>query len=261
MHNKTHWDSNLYQSKHSYVFEYGSDLLKILDPKPGEKILDLACGTGQLTKQIASSAADVVGIDSSSEMIERAKANYPQLDFLVADARDFCPSKVDPGSFDAVFSNAALHWVKDRPEQVLKNINQALKPGARFVMEMGGKGNIEKIVNAIYEVLIVGNYKTKEELDYINPWFFPSLAGYSSILEKAGFRVSFASHFDRPTKLEGDDGIASWVKMYANCFFVDLDQKLTDELILEICKKLKGILYKDGAWFADYVRLRIVAYS
>jgi len=140
------WNPSLYDQKHAFVFEYGKGLLPVLDPQSGELILDLGCGTGHLTKTIAESGARVIGIDSSPRMIEMARATYPELEFLVADARNF--SFADP--FDAIFSNATLHWVQPA-ESAVRCLSASLKTGGRFVAEFGGKGNVATIITAIQQ--------------------------------------------------------------------------------------------------------------
>ena len=132
------WDATTYQARHSYVFVHGENLVELLEPQPGERILDLGCGSGQLTAKIAESGAEVWGIDQSAEMIAEARRNFPDLQFEVGDAASFTV----PKPFDAIFSNAALHWVKDA-EGVAASVARALLPGGRFVLEMGGKGNVQ----------------------------------------------------------------------------------------------------------------------
>ena len=154
------WDAARYQARHSYVFEYGEDLIGLLDPQPGERILDLGCGSGQLTAKIAESGADVTGLDRSAEMIAEARRNFPSLKFELGDAASFT---VD-APFDAVFSNAVLHWVKDA-DGTAASVARALRSGGRFVLEMGGKGNTQAVMDAVREV--AGPIET--------PWYFPSI--------------------------------------------------------------------------------------
>ncbi len=139
------WSTALYESKHAFVWQHGETLLELLAAQAGERILDLGCGTGQLTQKIAMSGADVRGIDYAPAMIEKARENYPHLQFAIADARSF---QVDQ-PLDAVFSNAVLHWITE-PDSAIHCIRQALKPGGRFVAEFGGKGNVKAIVEALY---------------------------------------------------------------------------------------------------------------
>ena len=252
LNQKNNWDTNLYQNNHNFVWKYGDNLVEILSPKPGELILDLGCGTGQLTQKIADAKAIVIGIDNSPAMIAEARKNYPHLEFEVADAKNFTFSEL----FDAVFSNAALHWIKP-PETVISNVWQALKPGGRFVAEFGGKGNVEHIVEAINSVLREHGYAPNQEL---NPWYFPSISEYATLLEKQGFCVTYTELFDRPTPLnEGEKGLGNWLKMFANSLFAEIPVESHPALINKIEQKLRSKLFKDNCWFADYKRLRIVA--
>ena len=245
------WNSELYDKKHYYVFKYGEDLLGLLNPKPEERILDLGCGTGHLTKMISDSGADVTGIDSSPEMINTAKQNYPSLNFLRMDATDFS----FPDKFDGVFSNAVLHWIPEK-EKVVKNISEALKIGGRFVAEFGGKDNIKNIVEALNNTLLSNGFKEKAEI--IN-WYFPSIGEYTSLLEKYGFEIEFASHFDRNTFLDEDVSILDWLEIFAKQFFEGIESKTKDNLLNKIKDDLSAKNIKDRKWFIDYKRLRILA--
>jgi trans-aconitate methyltransferase len=245
------WNAELYEDKHSFVWQYGSDLITILSPQSGERILDLGCGTGQLTNQIAQLGAEVIGIDRDASMIEQAKANYPQLNFQVADGTNFSFTE----SFDAVFSNAALHWIKP-PEAVIRCIWQVLKPGGRLIAEFGGKGNVEQIIQAIKTVVQEQDYQLQTEF---SPWYFPGIAEYATLLEHQGFIVTDASLFERPTKLEGEQGLANWLTMFASSLLSIFPSETQQEIITEIEVKLRPILYQNQAWFADYKRIRIVA--
>jgi len=224
----------------------------LLVPKAGERILDLGCGTGQLTEKIAQSGAFVHGIDSSLSMISTARSNYPQLDFAVADARNFQVNE----PLDAVFSNAVLHWIKE-PDAVINCVAKALKPGGRFVAEFGGKGNVGAIVRALLSVLSeIGC----EEPQALNPWYFPSIGEYAGLLEKQGFDVGYAVLFDRPTPLEGGSaGMANWIKMFAGGFLSGLSDDVRSHVIRTVEEHLRSVLYRDGNWNADYRRIRIVA--
>jgi trans-aconitate methyltransferase len=243
------WNPSLYQQKHSFVFEYGKDVLALLEPLGGERILDIGCGTGQLTKSIADSGATVTGIDASPSMIESAGNNFPDIEFLVADAARF--SFAEP--FDAVFSNAALHWVK-RAEDGVRCIAAALKGGGRFVTEFGGKGNAGSVAQAIQQTI-----KEMLNLEVDHPWFFPSIGEYATLLEKYNLIVGYAALFDRPTKLEGEDGMRNWIKMFCESMFKEVPDNRQEEALQKIEERLKSKLYIDGSWFVDYRRLRIIA--
>ncbi len=246
------WNTALYQSKHSYVWQYGEELFNLLAPQPGERILDLGCGTGQVTQQIAMAKAEVMGIDAAPAMIEKARQNYPHLEFAVADARDFQVEQ----PFDAVFSNAVLHWILE-PDAVIGCVYQALKPGGRFVAEFGGKGNIGAIASSLESVLSVMGWATPERL---SPWYFPSIGEYAKRLEHQGFDVTYAVLVDRPTPLDdGDAGMANWMRMFASRFLEGLSADQQTQVIQGVEQCLKPMLYREGTWIADYRRLRVVA--
>lgn len=231
MNQLTAWDPGLYDSTHHYVFDYGKNLVEVLAPQPGESILDLGCGTGHLTQQIAETGASVLGIDQSPEMIAQARQNYPKLAFQLASATTFRSERL----FDAVFSNATLHWVLEA-EAAIRTIRLALKPGGRFVAEFGGKGNIASVVQSAGR----------------NPWYFPGIGEYASLLERHGLEVTQASLFDRPTKVEGEQGLREWVGMFYK-------PPLDNDVISRMESELKPRLFRDGHWFIDYRRLRIIA--
>jgi trans-aconitate methyltransferase len=241
------WDSSLYDDRHSFVWKKAADLIDLLDPKPGERILDLGCGTGHLTAQIAEHGAEVIGLDASISMIAQARQNYPKLKFVLADARTFEPG----GGFDAVFSNAALHWIPE-PAPVIASVARALKPGGRFVLEMGSKGNIARIVEALTAVLEGAR----------NPWYFPSAAEYASVLEQQGFEVQALWTVERWNKLEHPErGLREWLEMFAGTWFEGVPDKARAAIVAEIESRLRATLYRDNAWWADYRRLRVVARS
>lgn len=252
MTTKTYWNANLYQDKHSFVWQYGEDLLQLLNPQTGEFILDLGCGTGQLTEKIAQFGAEVLGVDNSATMIEKARQNYPNLHFEVADALNLQVDK----PLDAVFSNAVLHWVKE-PEAAIASIHQVLKSGGRFVAEFGGKGNIQQILEALYTALAAIGISQPQTL---SPWYFPSIGEYVTLLEAQGFDVIYAVLFDRPTPLaEGEAGMANWIKMFASNFLLGISSEQQVQVIQEVEKSLQGKLCYQGTWTADYRRIRIVA--
>ncbi len=246
------WNYALYEGSHSFVWQYGEALLELLDPKAGERILDLGCGTGQLTEKIALTGAFVYGIDSSLSMIAKAQSNYHYLNFAVADARNF---QVDE-PLDAVFSNAVLHWIKE-PDAVINCVKKSLKPGGRFVAEFGGKGNVQAIVRGLLSVLSeIGC----EEPESLNPWYYPSIGEYAGLLEDQGFEVSYAVLFDRPTFLEGgNSGMANWIEMFAGAFLLGLSEDVRSQVIQAVVQRLRSTQYHDGNWMADYRRIRVVA--
>ena len=248
------WNAKLYDREHDFVARYGKDVIELLAPKNGEKILDLGCGTGHLTRAIAETGAEVFGIDSAQSMIAQAQQNYPQLHFEVMDGENLTFNE----QFDAVFSNAALHWMKNA-EVVVKEVKRLLKTHGRFVAEFGGKGNVETIVRAIERVLQRMGYSDNIAL---NPWYFPSIGEYSGLLEKQGFGVRSAILFDRPTPLKDTEmGLQNWLKMFANPLFQGIPEDKISEIVSAIEQESRPQLYRDNIWYADYRRIRIVAFK
>lgn len=246
------WNSELYQSSHSFVWQYGRDLLVLLNAQPGERILDVGCGTGQLTAEIAQFGAEVVGIDSSPEMIATARKNFPKLRFEVADvtALHF------DNEFDVVVSNAALHWVRDQPAAIA-SIGRALKAGGRLVFEMGGHGNLHNLLDAVYRALRRLGVERPEQL---SPWSFPTIGEHASLIEAHGLEVDFAVLFDRATILEGGDrGLRLWLEMFGRFAIEAIAPDKRKEFVPLVEQFAAPTLFHNGVWTIDYKRLRIVA--
>jgi len=248
------WDANLYNAKHDFVWKFGADVVALLAPHAGERILDLGCGTGHLTAQIAESGAELMGVDRSAEMVATARIAYPNLKFEVVDARKLSFRE----KFDAVFSNATLHWIHE-PESVLQGIFKALRPGGRFVAEMGGKKNIRAMQDAMDAALAeLGAARLGE----VQPWYFPSVSEYSSLAEKYGFEVRFMTLFDRPTVLaDGAEGLRNWIVMFGGDYLAKAGEAKREEYLRRVEEKLRPKLFRDGRWVADYRRLRLAAYK
>ncbi|HEY2933989.1 MAG TPA: methyltransferase domain-containing protein [Acidobacteriota bacterium] len=246
------WDPSLYDQSHSFVFERGLEVVSLLDPRPGERILDVGCGTGHLTHQISKAGARVVGLDHSPAMLAAARAHYPDLELIQGDASNFSFT----GHFDAVFSNAVLHWVRDA-DRAAACIAAVLNAGARFVAEFGAKGNVDRIHTALEESVYefsgvrVGHGR-----------YFPSIPEYASLLEKQGLEVTSAILFDRITPLsEGEQGLRNWVRMFGENMLRGLSNEVRQSVTQRVEQKLRPVLFQDGCWYADYRRLRIVAYK
>ncbi len=244
------WNAGLYDASHAFVWEFGRDLLALLAPQPGERILDVGCGTGHLTAEIARSGAQVLGTDRSAAMIAQARENFPGLRF---ETRDVCELPYH-AEFDAIFSNAVLHWVQT-PETAAAGMSRALKPGGRLVCEFGGHGNVRILVEAVYRAL---RHLGVDNPERFNPWYYPSIAEYSAVLERHGIEVTFAHLFDRPTPLQdGERGLDTWFRMFGSRLMEPLPPAQYPEFVRLVEDYAAPYLLRDGNWSADYRRLRI----
>jgi trans-aconitate methyltransferase len=239
------WDAAAYAENARFVADLGLPVLNLLAPKAGERILDLGCGDGALTEKIAQRGARVVGIDSSPEFIAAAQALG--VDARPADAR----ALTFEAEFDAVFSNAALHWVGE-PDRVLRGVRRALRPDGRFVAEFGGHGNVAAIRIALAAVV------QARGLPVANPWYFPTVEQYAERLQVNGFRVEGIALFARPTLLP--TGLRNWLTTFANPFVAAAQPSERGEILDAVTALLAPVLRDtQGRWSADYVRLRFAA--
>ncbi|QHT61765.1 methyltransferase domain-containing protein [Paenibacillus lycopersici] len=246
------WRPGMYDDKLGFVSELGRGVIELLRPASGERILDLGCGTGDLTDEIAKSGAIVTGMDMSGEMIASARSKYPRLEFRVGNGEAFA---VD-AAYDAVFSNAALHWMTN-PRQVVRCVWNALSAGGRFAAEFGGQGNVAAVIDALRETL-ADDYGIDAAAR--NPWYFPSIGQYAALLEEQGFDVKAAFHFDRPTPMkDGDHGLNHWLSGFAGTFINGLTDEQKHGVFAKVAAKTRPALFRDGVWHVDYRRLRILA--
>lgn len=244
---KQHWSAQRYADVAHFVPTLGAPVLDLLAPQAGECILDLGCGDGLLTEKIAHAGATVVAVDAAPDMVAAAKARG--LDARVIPGQ----SLVFEHEFDAVFSNAALHWMRP-PEAVLAGVHRALKPGGRFVAEMGGHNNTAAIIVALSAAL------GRRGLDAhrLSPWYFPSAEAYRAKLEAAGFTVEEIAIVPRPTLLS--TGIEPWLDTFCEDFLGAVPPSDRARTRTEVVELLRPVLVtEDGRWIADYVRLRFRA--
>jgi SAM-dependent methyltransferase len=219
----------------------------MLAPGPGQRILDLGCGDGALTEKIAASGADVVGLDASASQVEAARARGLEARLGDGTGLDF------ESEFDAVFSNAALHWMTP-PEAVVAGINRALKPGGRLVAEFGGAGNVARIEAALMKALERRGFDAAAA----NPWYFPGPDDYTALLTGQGFRVDSIALIPRPTPLAA--GLAGWLETFSEPFTELLEPARRAEYLAEVTEDVRPELCDaEGNWSADYVRLRLAA--
>ena len=243
------WDPERYRDNAAFVAHYGRDVVDLLAPQHSERILDIGCGDGRLSLEIAESGAVVRGIDQSTAQIAAARELGVDADVLDVLALN------DNAAYDAVFSNAALHWVKDA-RGAAHAIYHALKPGGRFVAEMGGGDNVKCIGAALIQALQTRGI----DANALWPWYFPTVEAHSAVLQEAGFVVESIQLIDRPTPLPG--AMAGWLETFAESFLHGVDESERATLIAEVEATLAPQLRdENGNWTADYVRLRFKAWK
>ena len=243
------WDASVYDRRHGFVAEYGRALLELVPDDPALSVLDLGCGTGTLTVQLAANGRRVVGADSSPEMIERARAQYPGIDFRVCDAL----ALPFDGEFGAVFSNAVFHWIGDH-DALLQNIRRALKPGGLLICEFGAEGNVQTISDAFAWAC------AEQGLTVHSRFNMPSAEVFGRQLTDSGFIIDGLYAFDRPTPLSGSDGLACWMKQFFAGELASLPGDVRPAVIARAEALARPALWDGARWIADYRRLRAVAH-
>jgi len=242
-----HWDPDRYARNARFVAELGQPVVTLLAPRAGERILDLGCGDGALTRRLVEIGASVVGVDSSAEMVAASCAAGLDARVMSGEALTF------DNEFDGVFSNAALHWMR-RPAAVIAGVWRALRPGGRFVGEFGGHGNVQHIKTALVAALDRRGLDGQAAV----PWYFPTPAEYRGLLEAQGFRVRAVELIPRPTPLPGD--IVDWLENFAENFTRRVPAAERRDFLSEVGAALRPHLRNpEGVWSADYVRLRFAA--
>ncbi|KAG9669976.1 S-adenosyl-L-methionine-dependent methyltransferase, partial [Aureobasidium melanogenum] len=267
------WSSEAYSAAASFVPKLTTTVLSYLAPKPTDKILDIGCGDGPLTAQIAASLPQghIFGLDASASFIQTAQEKHSSqnCNFKLQDCRRIseCAEAVD-GSWDKVFSNAALHWILREPstrDAVFKDIHSALKPGGMFVFEMGGKGNVEAVHATILSVLVANGISLSTARESC-PWFFPSDTWMTQQLQKSGFEVEKCELEYRPTKCtaksaDGSGGLEGWIKLMGAEMLNVVEESKRGDIVRQVCDVLETVVTReeDGSQFLNYVRLRAVA--
>lgn len=245
------WNAQEYLRDFSFVPRYGEDVLNLLNVHAGSRVIDLGCGNGMLAKRLSEMGLNVTGIDASEEMLGIARSCYPELTFIRSDALNFTVDE----PVDAVFSNAVFHWIdKDKQPILLRQINRALKHGGELVCEFGGKGCAAKVHKALRQSF------RKRGLEYAFSFYFPTISEYTTLLEQAGFKVVYALLFDRPTACSnGERGLKDWIRMFDKQPFRMVDANMENEILSEAERALSNVLFDNGSWYIDYVRIRLKA--
>lgn len=241
------WDAAGYEDRFGYVSMLGRGVVDLAAVLPGERVLDLGCGTGTLLAHFRDLGAVVSGIDADPQMVAAARRLLPGVDVRVGDGQDFTV----PEPVDVVFSNAALHWMT-RPLGVARRAFSALRPGGRFVAEMGGAGNVATIVDAVTAE------GAARGVDVRAPWYFPTVAQHAAVLEEAGFRVAVVEHFPRITPLAGD-GVADWLRMFGAALLAAFPERDRAAVVQAVADRTEATLRTPDGWTADYWRLRFRA--
>lgn len=244
------WDADLYANNFDYIRHYGKGVTELIDAPEGATVLDLGCGNGALTDVLHQKGYQVSGLDASPELLDSAKENYPEIPFIKGDARDFHLDE----PVDAVFSNAVFHWIDEEDQdKMLACVYENLMNGGQFVFEFGGHGNNALIHKALDVEFAHHGY------EYKMPFYFPTIGEYASRLERAGFKVVYATLFDRPTKLFSTSGMADWINMFVRTPFEGIPEAEKESIVEGAVERLRYPLSRDDKWYADYVRLRMKA--
>ena len=243
------WNSDEYARSFSFVHEYGMGVLDLVDEGSGVAV-DLGCGTGALSGELAKKGYDVIGVDASAEMLEKARKEFPGIKFIRSDALTFSLEE----KASVIFSNAVFHWIdREKQDALAANISQQLLAGGVLVTEFGGKGCAESVHSALEACF------AKRGLVYPRTFYFPTIGEYAKVLEGNGFIVRYAIFFDRPTEQKSAHGIKDWIRMFVKKPFEGMDVSVMEEILEEVEQSLRSRLCRNGKWFVDYVRIRVKA--
>jgi len=242
------WSADVYEHNARFVSDLGNIIVQWLAVEPDERVLDLGCGDGVLTQELVAAGAEVLGIDASEDMLASARERGLNVELMDGHALTF------DNEFDAVFSNAALHWMW-QPEKVIAGAFHALRPGGRFVAEMGGFGNVAAI-DAVLRAVGLGAVGNKVQNTHL--CYFPTPNAYSALLEQAGFKIERMELAPRQTPLP--TGLEGWLETFRQPFFDQFDEDTREKVLQQVLAALKPDLCdENGLWWADYVRLRFIA--
>ncbi|WP_207941231.1 hypothetical protein DOK78_001251 [Enterococcus sp. DIV2402] len=244
------WNALIYDTHHDFVAEYGKGLLELIPLNQEQRILDLGCGTGTLTKQLTN-YGNVLGVDGSASMIAQAKKRYPEVVFQVMDALQL-PFE---NEWEVIFSNAVFHWINNH-QQLLSSIYQALVPEGQLICEFGAYGNIQVIEESFQLAL------EKRNCAYQSKFTFPKIADFAKLLENQGFIIDAIVDYDRPTVLSGgEQGLAIWGKQFFETELAVFSEVEQEQILTDFVETAHEKLWQESDWIADYRRLRVVAHK
>lgn len=244
------WDAERYNDSFSFVPQYGADVMNLISGPAGQFVVDLGCGNGTLTAELAAKGYRVLGIDDSAEMLALARQQHPDIEFCRGNAVSF---ELEHKA-DVIFSNAVFHWINDgQQDAMLANLYRQLRPGGQLVCEFGGKGCAELVHSTLERCF------ERRGMSYLRAFYFPSIGDYAPRLERAGFRVEYAVLFDRPTPQKGAHGLCDWIEMFDTRPFAGVSAETKQEILREAEQELRARLCRTGTWYIDYVRIRLRA--
>ncbi len=244
------WNAKDYRNNFSFVPQYGKAVTELITAEKGSTVIDLGCGNGSLSHTLKDMGFNVIGIDESEEMIALAKENNRDIEFYTGNALDFHVDK----KADVIFSNAVFHWIdKDKQDILTDNISKQLKKGGELVCEFGGYGCAEAVHSTLEKTFY------EKGIVYPRTFYFPTIGEYTPLLEKHGLMTEYATLFDRPTPQQTENGLTDWINMFVKTPFEGMDENMRNDIINEANDMLYPILFQNGRWFIDYVRIRIRA--
>lgn len=242
------WNAKDYHKNFAFVYKYGEELINMFTLPKGARIADVGCGSAALTMQLKAAGYEVCGIDSSSDMIALAKSNAPDIPFIHADATNFLLEQ----PADGIFSNAVFHWIDDH-EALVKNLARNLRTGGELVCEFGGKGCAEAVHSALEKLF------AERGLKYARTFNFKSVGEFAPVLERYGLLPVYCALFPRPTRQQGVAGLKNWILTFLKQPFSGIPEGVLGDIISAAERALRPVLYKNGEWYIDYVRIRVKA--
>ncbi len=239
------------ESGKDVIARYGKSLMVHIDMSPGQSILDLGCGDGTLTAELAKGGAKVLGIDNAAELVIRARYRYPELMFAEIDALELPYNE----EFDTVFSNSVFHWIPN-VDRLLSEIRRALKPGGKLVCEFGAASNIATVRQAFAAAC------ARRGREYRERFYCPTPDEFFDRLKAAGFEPERVLEFERQTPLSGgDDGLKRWILRFLADDLASFSASVQEQILGEVEVACRPLLWNGDKFVVDYRRLRAIAFK